>query len=67
MTVIVDLAIISGLFATLLGRLPGKRRGATVSIISITLYTLLVGDGPSGARAAIMVGQAVFAARVGRC
>jgi len=66
MTVIVDLAIISGLFATLFGCLLGKQRGATVSIISITLYTLLVGDGPSGARTAIMVGQAVFAARVGR-
>ena len=61
-----NMAIVAGLFAALFGRLLGKRRGAIASIISITLYTLLVGAGPSVMRAAIMAGLAVFAAQVGR-
>ena len=60
------MAILAGLFALLFGRLLGRRKGALASIAAITLYTLLVGAGPSVVRAAIMVGLSVFAAQVGR-
>ncbi len=61
-----NVAIVSGMFAALFGRLLGRRRGALAAMISIALYTLLVGASASVVRAAIMAGLAVFAAQIGR-
>ncbi len=61
-----NIAIISGLFATMFGRLLGPRKGALAAILGIGLYTILVGADPAVVRAAIMGGFALFARQVGR-
>ena len=61
-----NMAIISGLFAGLFGRLLGPRKGALAAVIGLGLYTVLVGADPAVVRAAIMGGFALFARQVGR-
>jgi competence protein ComEC len=61
-----NISIIAALFVALFGRLFGPRRGAIISIVGITLYTIMVGADPAVVRAAIMAGIAIFAALIGR-
>jgi competence protein ComEC len=61
-----NMAIVSGLFAGLFGRILGPRKGAIAAVIGLGLYTVLVGADPAVVRAAIMGGFALFAQQVGR-
>ncbi len=61
-----NIAIITGLFVTIFGRLLGERRGIVVAILGICLYTILVGAMPSVVRAAIMGTLGLYARQVGR-
>ncbi len=64
-----NITILAGLFATIFGRLLGKRRrflGAGLTILVITAYTVMVGAEAAVVRAAIMGGLSVFARQVGR-
>ncbi len=61
-----NIAILSGLFATLFSRLLGRWRGAVVALACIAVYTLLVGAGASVVRAALMGGLTLLAAQLGR-
>ncbi|MBT3241167.1 MAG: DUF4131 domain-containing protein [Chloroflexi bacterium] len=61
-----NITIIAGLFSILFGRLFGKRKGAFIAIISIGIYTILVGADAAVVRAAIMGGLSLFARQVGR-
>jgi competence protein ComEC len=61
-----NIAIIAWLFVALFSRLLGKRKGASVAVLGIILYTVLVGATASVVRAAIMGGLAIFARQVGR-
>lgn len=61
-----NIAILSGLFATLFSRLLGRWRGALVALVIIAIYTLLVGAGASVVRAALMGGLTLFATQLGR-
>jgi uncharacterized membrane protein len=44
------MAIVSGLFDGLFGRLLGPRKGAVVSVIRLSLYTMLLGGDPAWMR-----------------
>jgi competence protein ComEC len=61
-----NIAILSGLFIRLFGRLFGPYRGALVALAAISIYTLLVGAQASVVRAAIMGGLSLGAGLVGR-
>lgn len=61
-----NVAILSGLIASLMTRLLGKRKGSLAAIIGISLYTILVGASPSVVRACIMGGLGLLAAQIGR-
>ena len=63
-----NIAIVSGLLVTLLGRLLPRRRLAAslLAIGAVTLYTLLVGANPSVVRAAIMGTVGMFGPLLGR-
>jgi competence protein ComEC len=61
-----NIAILSGLFAAVFGRLLGRWRGAIVALTCIAVYTLLVRAGASVVRAALMGGLTLFAAQLGR-
>ncbi len=60
------MSLIAGLFAAVANRLFGVRRGAVIAILSIAVYTVLVGAGASVVRAAIMGSLALVAQRIGR-
>jgi competence protein ComEC len=60
------MAIVAGLFASLFGRLPGRRTGLIAAVLAIAVYTVLVGAAAAVVRAAIMSGLALFARQVGR-
>lgn len=49
-----NIAIISGIFLLIFGRLLGKRWGSLVAILGIAFYTLLVGADAAVVRAAVM-------------
>lgn len=61
-----NITIVAGMFAILFGRLLGERRGAVAALISISVYTVLVGADAAVVRAAIMGGFSLFARQVGR-
>lgn len=63
-----NIAIVSGLLITLLGRLLPRRRLAAslLAIATVTAYTLLVGANPSVVRAAIMGAVGMFGPLLGR-
>ncbi len=61
-----NIAIISGLFIKVFGRLLGPYRGAVVALLAIFLYTILVGAEASVIRAAIMGVLSLGAGLVGR-
>jgi competence protein ComEC len=61
-----NITIIAGLFATLFGRILGKRWGALAALVGISLYTVFVGAMAAVVRAAIMGGFSLFARQVGR-
>ena len=64
-----NITILSGLFATILGRLMGKRRrflAAGLTTLVIAAYTVLVGAEAAVVRAAIMGGLSLFARQLGR-
>ncbi len=61
-----NIAIIAGIFTALFSRWFGARRGATMAVIFIFLYTFLVGADASVVRAAIMGSFGLFARQVGR-
>jgi competence protein ComEC len=61
-----NITIIAGLFATMFGRLLGKRWGAVAALIGISIYTIFVGAMAAVVRAAIMGGFSLFARQVGR-
>ena len=64
-----NISILGGLFALLFLRLLGNRRrflAASLSLLAIGFYTLLVGAGASVVRAAIMGVLGLFAVRLGR-
>ena len=61
-----NMTIIGALFATLFGRVLGRRRGAVAAVIGIGTYTILVGANAAVMRAAIMGGMGLFAKEVGR-
>jgi competence protein ComEC len=61
-----NMAIVAGLFASLFGRVLGKRGGAVAAAAGITVYTILVGANAAVVRAAIMSGSALFARQLGR-
>ncbi|MFC2064636.1 ComEC/Rec2 family competence protein [Chloroflexota bacterium] len=61
-----NITILVALFITIFNRLLGRWWGAFASIISIIIYTILVGADASVIRAAIMGGTAIIAAQLGR-
>jgi competence protein ComEC len=61
-----NITIIAGLFATLFGRILGKRWGALAALVGISIYTIFVGAMAAVVRAAIMGGLGLFARQVGR-
>jgi len=61
-----NIAILSGIFVSLFGRIFGPRRGVLVAIIGIALYTILVGAEAAVVRAAFMGTLSLFARQVGR-
>jgi len=61
-----NIAIVSGLFARMFGRLLGLYKGALVALLAIAIYTLLVGGDAAVIRAAIMGGLTLFAGLIGR-
>jgi competence protein ComEC len=61
-----NIAIISGLFISLFGRILGRWRGALAAVLAIGIYAVLVGANAPVVRAAIMGGLSLFASLVGR-
>jgi len=61
-----NIAIIAGLFFTLLSRMFGQTRGSIVAILGIALYTFLVGADAAVVRAAIMGGISLTIRQLGR-
>jgi competence protein ComEC len=61
-----NITIIAGLFATLFGRVLGRRWGAVAALVGISIYTIFVGAMAAVVRAAIMGGFGLFARQVGR-
>jgi competence protein ComEC len=61
-----NIAIVSGLFVLLFGRLLGRWRGMLAAWLGIALYAALAGASASVVRAAIMGGVSIFAIRLGR-
>lgn len=61
-----NVAILSGLIASLFTRLLGRKKGSLVTVIGISLYTVLVGASASVVRACIMGGLSLLAAGIGR-
>ena len=61
-----NLSILAGIFFAFFSRFFGDRRGATVAILGIAIYTFIVGANPAVVRAAVMGSLALFARQVGR-
>jgi len=61
-----NIAVICGLLMAVGTRTIGRRPAATVTLVGIALYTLLVGADPPVVRAALMGGLSVVALRLGR-
>lgn len=61
-----NIALLAGLITTLLNRALGARRGAITAIVTLVLYTILVGAEASVVRAAIMGSFAMLGALLGR-
>ena len=61
-----NIAIIAGLFAIFFGKLFPRGWAALLTILSVTLYTLLVGAGPSVVRAALMASLSLLGQLIGR-
>lgn len=61
-----NITILAGLFSIIFGKLLGRWRGALVSTLVITLYTILVGAEAAVVRAALMGGLSLYACQLGR-
>jgi len=61
-----NMAILAGLISGLCVRLLGKWRGAGVAIVTLVLYSVLVGGSASVIRAAIMASLGILAGLLGR-
>jgi competence protein ComEC len=61
-----NIAILSGLFASIFTRLLGRRVGALTAVLAISGYTVLVGADAAVVRAAIMGALGVFGGMFGR-
>ena len=61
-----NITILAAMFIAVYKRLLGRWWGAIASILSIVIYTILVGADAAVIRAAIMGGTAIIAAQVGR-
>jgi len=61
-----NVAIVSGLFVTYLGKVLRARYAAPLAILGIAAYSILTGGSPSVVRAAIMGGVGVFGPLLGR-
>ncbi|GAB4478750.1 MAG: hypothetical protein Kow0088_18910 [Anaerolineales bacterium] len=61
-----NITLLTGLFMAILARALGRWRGAFLSVILISSYTILVGANASVVRAAIMGVLTLFAAQIGR-
>ncbi len=61
-----NMAILSGLFIQLFGRVLPRAWAALAAVLAILFYTLLVGANPAVVRAAVMSGLAVFGHLIGR-
>lgn len=61
-----NMSLLAGLCTALFAKRLGKGRGALAALLTIGLYTVLVGAQAAVVRAAVMSGLAVFAMQVGR-
>lgn len=61
-----NITIVAAIFTSLFGRLLGKRGGAALAIIAISLYTLLVGADAAVVRAALMGALVILARQINR-
>ncbi|MGB9674340.1 MAG: ComEC/Rec2 family competence protein, partial [Anaerolineales bacterium] len=61
-----NITLLAGLLMAFFGRLLGRWRGAILSVLLISLYTILVGANASVVRAALMGALTLFAAQIGR-
>jgi competence protein ComEC len=61
-----NISIVAAIFVILFSRFFGPRWGAALTIVSIAVYTILVGGDAAVVRAAIMGSLALFAKQVGR-
>jgi competence protein ComEC len=61
-----NIAIVMGLFTTLLGRALGPRRGAWLAALAVGVYTILAGAEASVVRAALMGCLGLLARNLGR-
>ena len=61
-----NISLIAAIFASLFGRVLGKRLGTLAAVTAIALYTLLVGADAAVLRAALMGGMAIMVRQSGR-
>jgi competence protein ComEC len=61
-----NIAIIAAVFVAIFSRLLGKRNGAILAVVGITIYTILAGADASVVRAAIMGTFSLLAQQLGR-
>jgi competence protein ComEC len=61
-----NMAVLSGLFVALFGRILPRAWAALCAVLAISFYTLLVGANPAVVRAAVMGGMAIFGRLIGR-
>ncbi len=61
-----NMAVLSGLFVALFGRILPRAWAALCVVLAISFYTLLVGANPAVVRAAVMGGLAIFGRLIGR-
>lgn len=61
-----NIAIIAAVFVAVFSRILGKRYGAILAVIAISIYTILVGADASVVRAAIMGTLSLMAQQLGR-
>jgi len=60
------IAIVSGLYAQSCGRVLGLYRGVFATLVTIAIYTILVGGDAAAVRAVVMRGIFLFAGLIGR-
>jgi len=61
-----NMAVLAGLITRLFTKKMGARRGGALSILTLGVYTILVGAGASVARAAIMGSMSILGASINR-